>query len=71
MRFDDMLCCPSCAAMFRPVRDEEICPKCERAEAKRLEELKREVDDGQRVLDSRCDSGSCRCGDNHLVRPHN
>lgn len=44
MKFDDLLCCPACASMFRPLTDEEICPKCEQLEQQRLDEMNRELE---------------------------
>lgn len=43
MKRDDLFCCPACASMFRPIRNEEICPKCEADERHRLDEIENEI----------------------------
>lgn len=43
MKFDDRFVCQACAAVFRPTRGEELCPKCEAAEQRRLDEIGREL----------------------------
>lgn len=44
MKLDDRFLCPACATVFRPLRDEDLCPKCAAAELRRLEEIEREAD---------------------------
>ena len=45
MKFDDLLHCVACGALFRPIREEDICASCEKLERERLEMLAREAEE--------------------------
>lgn len=44
MKFDNLFCCAGCAIMFRPTKVQDLCPKCEQAEQRRLAEIERDAD---------------------------
>jgi len=44
MKFDDLLCCPSCGGMFRPIRAEELCSKCTLKENEALAAIAHEME---------------------------
>ena len=44
MKLDHQFICIACGAVFRPVRSEDICRKCEKFEQERLEAIAREME---------------------------